>query len=72
MLRRISGWEKDQMTVPRIFLRNVMKTPNKTAFMMDDHRMTFQQVNLFYSDGKNKSPLRSILRYLIVFVGGEL
>jgi acyl-CoA synthetase (AMP-forming)/AMP-acid ligase II len=42
-------WERSKETVVSIFRRNVKKHPNKTAFMIDDKKMTFQEVGSFPS-----------------------
>lgn len=39
-------WEKQNQTVASIFRRLVAKHPNKTAFLMDDKKLTFQEVKL--------------------------
>lgn len=38
-------WEKSNETVVSIFRRNVAKHPNKAAFLLDDKKLTFQNVN---------------------------
>lgn len=46
MLHILTKWEKKKYTIGRVLKRNVSKHPNKTAFMIEDKKITFQEVIL--------------------------
>lgn len=46
-------WEYSNYTVASIFRANAEKHPNKAAFLIDDKKMTFQEVSLKEDSGND-------------------
>jgi hypothetical protein len=42
---KLKIWERSNHTVASIFRQNAAKFPNKSAFLLDDKKMTFQDVS---------------------------
>lgn len=48
MQLRIRYAQKNNLTIPKLFMRNVAKNPNKPALIFEGNHWTFAQVSKFF------------------------